>query len=195
MKLKPFKVGGAGATADDEIYPNVLRNMFHLPLRVVSGYPGRAETVLSIQRGEIDGLCGWSWSSLMSRDKDLYDSKAIQVALQLGVENSLGLPGVKLVGDLTNDPKQKAALKLIFSRLTIARPFAAPPGLTPDRTKTLRDAFDATMKDPEFLAEMKKLTLEVRPQSGAHVEQLVREVYTYPADVVKLAAEAIRPAR
>ena len=59
----------------------------------------------------------------------------------------------------------------------------------------MRDAFDATMKDPEFLAEMKKLTLEVRPQSGAHVEQLVREVYTYPADVVKLAAEAIRPAR
>ena len=195
MKSKPFKVGGAGATADDEIYPNVLRNMFHVPLRVVSGYPGRPEAVLSIQRGEIDGLCGWSWSSLMSRDKNLYDSKAIRVALQLGVENSLGLPGVKLVGDLTNDPKQKAALKLIFSRLTIARPFAAPPGLAADRAKTLREAFDATMKDPEFLAEMKKLALEVRPQSGAHVEQLVREVYTYPADVVKLAAEAIRPAR
>ena len=195
MKTKPSKVGGAGATADDEIYANVLRNMFHLPLRIVSGYPGRAETVLSIQRGEIDGLCGWSWSSLMSRDKFLLDSKQLNVALQLGVEKNLDLPGVPLIGDLTGDPKQKAALKLIFSRLTIARPFAAPPGLPAERVSALREAFDATMKDFEFLAEMKKLALEVRPQSGAKVEQLVDEVYTYPADVVRIAAQAIRPAR
>src|ERR1700680_2032352 len=129
MKTKSFKVGGAGATADDEIYPTVLKNMFHLPLRVVSGYPGRAEAVLSIQRGEIDGLCGWSWSSLMSRDRALFDSKQIHVTLQLGVEKNLDLPGVPLAGALTADPKQKAALKLIFSRLIMARPFAAPPGL------------------------------------------------------------------
>jgi hypothetical protein len=188
-------VGGAGATADDEIYPAVLKNMFHLPVRVVSGFPGRAETVLSIQRGEIDGLCGWSWSSLMSRDKQLLDSKQINVALELGVDKALDLPGVPLLGDLAQDAKQKAALKLIFSRLTMARPFAAPPNLPEERTKTLRDAFDATMKDPAFLAEMKKLALDVRPQDGAKVEQLVREAYAYPADVVKLAADAIRPAR
>jgi len=193
MKTKPFKVGGAGATADDEIYPTVLKNMFHLPLRVVSGYPGRAEAVLSIQRGEIDGLCGWSWSSLMSRDRALYDSKQIHVTLQLGVEKTLDLPGVPLAGDLTTDPKQKAALRLIFSRLIIARPFAAPPGLPPARANALREAFDATMKDPEFLAEAKKLELEVRPQSGAKVEQLVAEIYHYPADVVRLAAQAIKP--
>lgn len=195
MKTKPFKVGGAGVTADDEIYPAVLKNMFHLPVRVVSGFPGRAETVLSIQRGEIDGLCGWSWSSLMSRDKQLLDSKQINVALELGVEKTLDLPGVPLLGDLAQDAKQKAALKLIFSRLTMARPFAAPPNLPADRTKVLRDAFDATMKDPAFLAEMKRLALDVRPQTGAKVEQLVRESYAYPADVVKLASDAIRPAR
>jgi tripartite-type tricarboxylate transporter receptor subunit TctC len=195
MKTKPFKVGGAGATADDEIYPTVLKSMFHLPVRVVSGYPGRAEAVLSIQRGEIDGLCGWSWSSLMSRDKYLLDSKQLSVALQLGVEKTLDLPGVPLVGDLTADPRQKAALKLIFSRLTIARPFAAPPGLPAERATALREAFDATMTDPEFLAEMTKLALEVRPQSGAKVERLIKEIYAYPADVVQLAAQAIRPTR
>ena len=195
MRTKPFKVGGAGATADDEIYPTVLKNMFHLPLRVVSGYPGRAEAVLSIERGEIDGLCGWSWSSLMSRDKRLYDSGQIVVALQLGVEHNLDLRGVTLIGDLAADPKQKAALRLIFSRLIIARPFAAPPGVSPERTKMLRDAFDATMKDPQFVAEMERLALEVRPQPGAKVEELIREVYAYPADVVSLAAQAIKPAR
>jgi len=194
MTTKPFKVGGAGATADDEIYPTVLKNMFHLPLRVVSGYPGRAELVLSMQRGEVDGLCGWSWSSLMSRDKYLLDSKQIVVALQLGVDKSLDIPNVPLVGDLTPDEKQKAALKLIFSRLTIARPFAAPPGLAPERTRALRDAFDATMRDPAFATEMKKLALEVRPQSGAKVEQVVRAIYASPPDVVKIAAQAIRPA-
>ena len=72
---------------------------------------------------------------------------------------------------------------------------AAPPGLSAERAQTLRDAFDATMKDPAFLAEMKKLTLDVRPQNGVQVEQLVRQAYAYPPDVVKLAAEAIRPAR
>jgi tripartite-type tricarboxylate transporter receptor subunit TctC len=195
MKSKPFKAGGAGVTADDEIYPTVLRNMFHVPVRVISGFPGSPEAILSMQRGEIDGRCGWSWSSLMSRDKALLDQKKITVTLQLGVENSLGLPGVPLLGDLTGDPKQKAALKLIFSRLTIARPFAAPPGLPPERTQTLRAAFDATMSDPDFLAEMKKLLLEVRPQSGEKVERTVKEIYAYPPDVVKLAADAIRSAR
>jgi tripartite-type tricarboxylate transporter receptor subunit TctC len=96
--------------------------------------------------------------------------------------------------DETNNPKEKAALKLIFSRQVMARPFAAPPGLPPERVKALRDAFDATMKDPDFLAEMKRLDLEVRPQSGAKVEQLVKEVYSYPADVVKIASDAIKVA-
>src|SRR5258706_994071 len=195
MKMKPFKVGGAVARAGDELYATVLKNMFPLPLRIVSGYPGRAEMVLSIQRGEIDGLCGWSWSSLMSRDKYLLDNKQLVVALQLGVDKNLDLLGVPLVGDLTDDAKQKAALKLIFSRLTIARPFAAPPGLPAERAAALRAAFDATMKDPEFLAEMKKLALDARPQSGAKVQQLVRDVYAYPADVVRIGTQAIRPAR
>jgi hypothetical protein len=195
MRAKSFTVGGAGITADDEIYPNVLRNMFHLPLRVVSGFAGSPEAILSVERGEIDGRCGWSWSSLMSRDKRLIDSGQMQVTLQLGIEHGLDLPGVPLLGDLVADPKEKAALKLIFSRLMIARPFAAPPGLSGQRTRLLREAFDATMVDPEFLAEMKKLSLDVRSQNGADVAQLVREVYTTPPGIVKIAAEAIQPAR
>jgi tripartite-type tricarboxylate transporter receptor subunit TctC len=195
MKTKPFKVGGAGITADDEIYPTVLGNLFHLPVRVVSGYPGRAEVVLSLQRGEIDGLCGWSWSSLMSRDRNLYESGAVVVALQLGMAKTLPLPNVPAIGELATDAKQKAALALIFSRLTIARPFAGPPGLAPERAKALRDAFDATMKDPEFLTEMGKLALEVRPQTGATVDAAVRTIYAAPPDVVTVAADALKTAR
>src|ERR1700676_2746681 len=110
----------------------------------------------------------------MSRDKYLLDSKQLAVVLQLGGEKNLYRPGIPRIGDLPEDRIQKAALKLIFSRLTIARPFASPPGLPAERTAILREAFDATMKDSDFLAEMKKLALDVRPQSGAKVEQLVR---------------------
>jgi len=194
MKTKPWKVGGSGVTSDLDIYANVLRNMFHLPGRLITGFPGGTEVLLSMQRREVDGRCGWSWSSLLSRDKHLLDQKLVTVPLQLGLEKNPDLPDVPLVLDQTNDPKEKAALKLIFSRQVMARPFAAPPGLPPERIKALRDAFDATMKDPDFLAEMKRLDLEVRPQSGAKVEQLVKEVYSYPADVVKIASDAIKVA-
>jgi tripartite-type tricarboxylate transporter receptor subunit TctC len=193
MKSKPFTVGGAGITADDQIYPTVLKNLFHLPVRIVTGYPGRAEAVLSIQRGEIDGLCGWSWSSLLSRDRALYDSRQIVVTLQLGTERDAALPDIPVLGELATDAKQKAALRLIFSRLVLARPFVAPPGLSPERAAALRTAFDATMRDPEFLADMKRLALEVRPQSGAKVAQMITELYAYPRDIVDMAARAVKP--
>jgi tripartite-type tricarboxylate transporter receptor subunit TctC len=196
MQTKPWKAGGSGVTSDLDIYTNVLRNMFHLPGRLISGYPGGTEVLLSMRRGEVDGRCGWSWSALVSRDHDLLDQHLVNVTVQLGVEHSPDIPpSVPLVIDLTNEPKKKAALKLIFSRQVMARPFAAPPGIPADRAKALRDAFDATMKDPDYLAEMKRLQLEVHPVSGAKVEQLVKEIYSYPADVVKIAADAIMPAR
>jgi tripartite-type tricarboxylate transporter receptor subunit TctC len=195
MRTKPWKVGGSGVTSDLDIYANVLRNMFHLPGRLITGFPGGTEVLLSMQRREVDGRCGWSWSSLISRDKHLLDQKLVTVPLQLGLEKNPDIPDVPLVLDQTGDSKEKAALKLIFSRQVMARPFAAPPGLLPERVRALRDAFDATMKDPDFLDEMKRLDLEVRPQSGAKVEQLVKEVYAYPADVVKIATDAIKVAR
>lgn len=195
MKAKPWKVGGSGVTSDLDIYANVLRNMFKLPGRLVTGFPGGTEVLLSMQRREVDGRCGWSWSSLKSRDKHLLDQKLVTVPLQLGVEPNKETPNVPLVMDMTENEKEKAALKLIFSRQVMARPFAAPPGIPAERAKALRDAFDATMKDPEFLAEAKKLDLEVRPVQGEKINALVSEIYSYPADVVKIAADAIKPAR
>jgi tripartite-type tricarboxylate transporter receptor subunit TctC len=196
MKKKPYKLGGSGILTDLDIYANVLHNLFDLPSRLISGFPGGSEVVLSMQRREVDGRCGWSWSSLAGLDKQLLDQKLVTVPLQLSFEKIPELPDVPLVLDLTDDPKEKAALRLIFSRQIMARPFAAPPGIPADRVKVLRDAFDATMKDPAFLAEMSRMKLEVRPVPGAKLDELVREVYSYPADVVKIAADAIKtPAR
>jgi len=193
MKSKTYKLGGSGLLTDLDIYSNVLHNLFHLKSRLISGFPGGADVVLAMQRREVDGRCGWSWSSLSGLDRQMLEQKLVTVPLQLGVEKIPELGDVPHVLDLTDDPKEKAALRLIFSRQAMARPFAAGPGLPPERAKALRDAFDATMKDPAFLADMARQKLEVRPVSGAELDELVREVYAYPADVVKIAAEAIKP--
>jgi tripartite-type tricarboxylate transporter receptor subunit TctC len=105
------------------------------------------------------------------------------------------LQSVPLIMELTDDPHKRAALKLIVSRQSIARPFAAPPGVPADRAGLLRAAFDATMTDPEFRAEARDLNLDVDPVSGAEVEALLKEAYASPPEVVRLATELVRDAQ
>jgi tripartite-type tricarboxylate transporter receptor subunit TctC len=191
LQKKPTIIGASAAGADSEIFPTVLRNMFHLPTKVVTGYSGGgADINLGMARGEVTGRCGWSWSSLLSQSKSLLDGKKINIVLQLALQKHEDLPDVPLIMDLPTSPQNKAALRLIASRQSIARPFAAPPGVPADRLAALRAAFDATMKDPQFLTEAKRLDLEVRPVSGVEVEKLIKEIYASPPEVVKLAAQA-----
>jgi tripartite-type tricarboxylate transporter receptor subunit TctC len=190
MLAKETTVGSSGAADDLGVYANVLRSVFDAKLRLISGYPGTADILLAVERAELGGLCGWSWSTLKSRSKALYESKEITVPVQLGLTPHEDLPNVPLVTSLTKDPTKSAVLRLIFSRQTMARPFAAPPGLPEERLQALRAAFDATMKDKDFLAEAQKLDLEVRPVSGLEIDALVANLATTPADIRKLAADA-----
>jgi tripartite-type tricarboxylate transporter receptor subunit TctC len=192
MRTKHYLIGGSAAGAESDVFPTVLRNMFHLPLKIVTGFPGGSDINLAMERHEVDGRCGWSWTSLLSRSKAMLDSKTIDITLQIGLQKHADLPDVPLVMDMTSDPAQKAALKLIVSRQTIARPFAAPPGIPEERLAALRHGFDATMKDPEFLAEAKRLDLDVEPLSGADVAALINEIYAAPPQVVQLAAQAMQ---
>ena len=192
MQHKPFTVGGTGASSDTDVFSKVIRHFFHLPLKLVTGFPGGQDVVLSLQRGEVNGRCGWSWSSLISRNRALYDSKQIIVPVQLGLRKHPDLPNVPLVMDLSDDPKIKAALKMIFARQAIARPFAAPAGVPPERLQALRDGFDATMRDPAFLQEAKTLELEVAPVRGIEIDQLIKEIYATPPDIIQLAREAMQ---
>src|SRR5437879_1952015 len=126
MRTKPLVIGSSGAGADSHVMPMVLRNMFKLPMKIISGYQGGgADMVLAMERKEIDGRCGWSWTSLLSQHKRLYDEKLVNITIQLALQKHEDLAGVPLVLDLTDDARQKAALKLIFSRQHIARPFTA----------------------------------------------------------------------
>ncbi len=182
-------IGASGAGADSDVFPIVLRNLFHLPMRIVTGYPGGADLNLAMERGEIDGRCGWSWTSLLSRNREWLTGGRIRITLQIGLTKHEDLPDVPLIADLVSDQSQAAALRLIVSRQAIARPFAAPPDVPPERIETLRQAFDSTMRDPDFLAEMRSQTLEVRPLGGDAIQTLMRDIYASPPEVVRLARE------
>ena len=194
MRSRKYIIAASGGGAESDVFPTVLKNMFNLPLKLVTGYPGGTEMILAMERHEADGRCGWSWTSLLSRSRALLDNKQINLTLQIALEKDMhpALADVPLIVDLTNDPQKKAALKLIVSRQAIARPFAAPPGVPADRARALREAFDATMKDAEFLAEAKRLSLDVQPVTGAEVAALIRDVYASPPEAVKLASDSMK---
>ena len=192
MQTKSYVIGSTGAGADSDVFPTVLRKMFALPMKVVTGYHSAADVVLAISRREVDGRCGWSWSSMMAWNKDLYQSKAVKVAIQLASQKLAELPDTPSILEVARDADQRAALKLILSRQMMARPYVAPPGIPPERLKALRAAFDATMTDPDFLADAQRQDLEVRPVSGAEADALISEIYASPPGVVKLAIEAMK---
>ncbi len=192
MQTKSFIVGGTGTGSDNDIYPTVLKHIFGLNLKLITGFPGSADVDLAMARHEVDGRCGWSWTSMMSRDKANYEAHDINVPVQLALTKHPDLPDVPLVIDLTDDPKKLAVLKLIGSRQTMARPFAMPPNIPADRAKALRDAFDATMKDPDFLAEAKRLDLEVRPVSGLELTDLITQMAATPKEILDLASAALQ---
>jgi tripartite-type tricarboxylate transporter receptor subunit TctC len=194
MQQKPSVIGASGGGAESDVFPTLLRNVFHLPMRIVTGYPGGSEIVLAMQRHEVDGRCGWSWTSLVSREKAMLIAKEITIALQIGLDpaDDPDLTGVPLIMDMTTDPAERTALKLIVSRQSMARPFALPPGVPAERRAVLRQAFEATMQDADFVAEARALNLDVRPITGDAVETLIKEVYASPPEAVRLATEAIQ---
>ena len=167
--------------------------MFHLKSRLISGFPGGSDVVLSMQRREVDGRCGWSWSSLYGLDRQMLDQKLAHVPLQLGVEENSR--AARRAADPRPDRRSEGeggAEADLLAPDDGASVRGAAQVCPPERVKVLRDAFDATMKDPAFLADMARQKLEVRPVPGTKLDELVQEVYSYPADVVKIAADAIK---
>jgi tripartite-type tricarboxylate transporter receptor subunit TctC len=190
---KPFTVGGEGSGSDPDVFATIMRNVFGVKLRLVSGYPGTSEITLAIERGEIDGRCGWSYSSLKQQHPDWVANKQVNILVQLALSRSPELPDVPLIADLATTDRQRQILRLVFSRQAMARPFLAPPGIPEDRKQALRAAFDETMHDPAFLAEAKQRGLEVNPVSGAEIDKLIEELYQTPRDIIAEVRASIAP--
>ncbi len=187
---KEFRAGGEGRGSEPDVFATVLQKVFDTRTKLITGYPGTSEMTLAMQRGELDGLCGISYSTLQSIHSDWLQTKQVNILVQSATKKHRAIPDVPLITELTTDPKKRAILDLIVAPQEMARPFAAPPGLPPERLQALRDAFDKTMTDPDFLAEMQKSRLDVDPVSGKAIQDLVAKLWASPKDVIEAAAAA-----
>jgi tripartite-type tricarboxylate transporter receptor subunit TctC len=191
---KPSKLGGLGADADPDIWALLYKNIFGAKAQLVSGYPGTNDVVLAMERGEVDGLCGLSWSTIKARHAEWLTDHSANIIVQAALEKEPEIAAVPLASDFVTTPEQRQIIRLLLASQAMARPFAAPPDIPADRKAALIAAFDDTMRDGDFLAEARKLDFEVHPVSASTIDALLAEVYATPKDVLARAAKAISSA-
>lgn len=157
-------------------------------------YGGDVNQNLALERGEVEGRVGWSWSSLRATHMDWVQSGKIKLLMQVGLQKEPEIPGdIPLVLDLAENGKDKAALKVIFANQAMGRPFIMPAGVPQERVAEVRRAFMQMVTSPTFLAQAEKRQLEINgPKSGEEIEALLKEVYASPEDAVAAAQRAIK---
>ena len=192
LRTRELIVGGTGQAADTDQFPRILNGVLGTRFKIVTGYPGGNEVAIAMERGEVKGRCGWSWSSVVATHKRWIDDKSINILVQLSLDRHADLPDVPLVMDYAANEDQRLIFRLIFARQVMGRPYVAPPGVPKDRAEALRAAFMATLADKDFLADAAKAQLEINPVDGTAVERLVREILQTPKALADKAAEYIR---
>ncbi len=185
---KPLTIGSTGVGDDTYQFPAVMNAVLGTKFKMVTGYPGGNDISLALERGEVQGRCGWSWSSIVATRMNWVTSKKIVVLVQMSLSKHPDLPEVPLVMDLAKTAEQRQIFKLIFARQVMGRPFVAPPGVPADRLAALRQAFDETMQDKAFLADAAAAKFEINLVGGEQIDALVKDVYGTPPDVTKKTA-------
>src|ERR1043166_3495745 len=185
LKREMITVTSGTSTLD---FPVVMNNVIATRFKLVKGYGGSAALRLAMDRGEIEGFCGVSYSSI--RTAGLADGKA-NILVQIGLAKSPHMPGVPFVMDYAKSDEARQIFRLVFGWLDLERPIGAPPGTPEDRVNALREAFDRTMKDPALLADAEKMQVLIEPMTGQAISTFVDEVYRTPADVAAKAARML----
>jgi tripartite-type tricarboxylate transporter receptor subunit TctC len=172
-----------GATQD---YAAVLNAVIGTKFKVVRGYPGTRDMTLAIERGEAQGLCGYAWTSLKTQNVEWVKDKKINVIVQTAFDGDpeLDQMHVPMIWDFVKNDDDRKVIELLVAQQVFGRPYVAPPGTPADKVKVLRDAFTATMKDPAYIADAKKLGLDIDAGTGEEVQALVTKVYATPKPIV-----------
>jgi tripartite-type tricarboxylate transporter receptor subunit TctC len=189
---KELTIGSTGAGDDTYQFPAVINAVLGTRFRIITGYPGGNDVSLAMERGEVQGRCGWSWSSIKATRMDWVRSRKIMILIQMSLGKHPDLPEIPLVTDLAKNEEQRQIFKLIFARQVMGRPYMAPPGVPKERVAALRQAFDETMQDKEFLAEAERSQFEITPVAGVRLEALVNEVYKTPAAIAAKAGALVK---
>ncbi len=192
LKTKEFIVGAQAPGSTQYDYPVLARELFGWKTKVITGYEATPKIHLAMERGEVHGT--WAnWSTLKAIASQWLEEKKVRILAQWALRKHAEMPDVPIILDLATTDAQKQALQLALARLEFGRPFFLPPNVPAERVAAIRRAFDATMKDPEFLAEAEKLKIEVDPLTGEQVAALIVDIYKTPADTVARVREAMAP--
>jgi tripartite-type tricarboxylate transporter receptor subunit TctC len=187
--------GGVSSNDSTREYGYMLKKTAGAQYDVVSGYSGTAEIALAMERAEIDGACGWDWSSFKSQRPDWIRDNKVNLLLQVGLEPNAELTrmGVPEVFKYVTNEDDRKVVELVIAQQVFQRSYIAPPGLAAEQLEALRAAFDATMRDKDFLADAETMRIDISPLSGAKVQELVQKLYASPKDMVARARQAITP--
>ena len=191
VRAREMIVAGTGAGSDTDTYPLLLNEMLGTKFRVVTGYLGSKETFMAIETGEAHGRCGMTWSALKAAKPDWIRDGKLSYLIQMGMKKHRDLPEAPLAHDLLTRQEDKQLLELLMAGTSIGRNFAAAPGTPASRVDILRRAFDATMKDPAFIAEGAQMQAEVEPTNGEETQAVLARVYATPQPVLERAKKQI----
>jgi tripartite-type tricarboxylate transporter receptor subunit TctC len=175
-------MGATGGSTSSQ-YPRAMNAILGTKFKIILGYPGGNDINLAMERGEVEGRGSNAWASWKSTRMDWIRDKKVNIIVQIGLTKAPDLPDVPLMMDLAKNPDDKAVLKLLSASTTIGRPLFTSPGVPEERVKALRAAFDATMKDPEFLAEAQKRGFDINPVSGEEMQRIVVDIVATPRAV------------
>lgn len=173
-------IGATGAGSISTQIPAVLNNVLGTKFKVIFGYPGGPDINLAMERGELEGRATNPWASYVSVTPHYVKDKKINLLVQTGMKKEKDLPDVPLMRDLAKTPEQKAILDYVSKAVAVGRPVGTTPGVPKDRVAALRKAFDATLADPEFIAEADKQRMEISPMTGAELQQIIEDLIDAP---------------
>jgi len=191
LRDKELILGDTGPGTGTRSYPKVLNDLLGYKFKLVSGFRSSADVFLAMERGEVEGICE-SLDSVNQRKPDWIPNKTVNVLLQAGAAPHPELKGVPFVLELARNDEQRAVLEFLYAGQGIGRPFVAPPDLPPDRLKMLREAFNATMRDAEFVADVKRSKLDLDPEDGEHLAALIDKIYATPKPIIERVSRLIQ---
>jgi len=186
------KLSGTGVGSTVSIYPTVTNNVLGTKFKLIMGYKGSNDAQLAVERGEVEGH-STSWTAVKVAHPTWLPEKQINILMQFALKRHPDLPNVPTVVELARTDEQRKILTAVMAATEIGTAFFTTPEVPADRVTALRRAFDATMKDPEFLAEAQKQNLQVGPMTGEELQKLVVQVSDIPPAILEKVRDAYTP--
>lgn len=185
-KARSVNVGAPTGTAG-VLYGEIMNALVGTKLKLVTGYPGGNEVNLAMERGEVDGRASYSWASWKANQPEWIADRKINILMQVGLKRAPDLPDVPLLTELVDTPEDRQVMTFLSADTAIARAVVTSPGVPAERLEALRRAFDAMVKDPQFLADAEKQKIDISPTTGEDAQKIADSIVDTPAPVLARA--------